>query len=74
MLSYLWLSKPPLKLPLSIQIGDSKSLVVAKVGKPDKIQRNQIVYENNGDGYPHTVSFHFRSDHLNAIEWSFWID
>jgi hypothetical protein len=61
------------RLPRGLAIGASRDEVERALGEPQEIEDSRYLYLYS-DGYPDTVEFRFRNDHVHSIEWIYWSD
>lgn len=72
--SQIVVSGASVPLPLSIKFGGTPDSIKLILGKPERSSKNQLEYVNTGDGYPHSITFHFKAGRLVRIDWDFVID
>ena len=64
------ISEPRWTLPGGLNVGTARAEVEARLGEPQLVADASVLYLD-ADGFPNTVEFHFRGDHVRRIEWSF---
>ena len=57
-------------LPSGLNVGASRRQVEGALGEPQLTSDTSVLYLD-ADGFPNTVEFHFRSDLVRRIEWSY---
>ena len=62
--------EPRWTLPGGLNVGTARAKVEAHLGEPQLVSDASVLYLD-ADGFPNTVEFHFRADHVHRIEWSF---
>ncbi len=70
---YVEIVEPRWGLPHGLNIGTPRAQVEAMLGEPQLVSDRSVVYVD-ADGFPNTVEFHFRNDHVRRIEWSYAAD
>ena len=66
------MSAPGHALPFGVSLGDPRSQVEDLLGEPQQTTDTLSLYLYS-DGYPDTVTFHFRNDRVHRIEWVYWV-
>ena len=64
------ITEPRWSLPRGLNVGTERAQVEAVLGEPQLVSDASALYLD-ADGFPNTVEFHFRGDHVRRIEWSF---
>ena len=64
------ITEPRWTLPSGLNVGTPRAQVEATLGEPQLTSDTSVLYLD-ADGFPNTVEFHFRSDRVRRIEWSY---
>jgi hypothetical protein len=59
-------------LPFGVAIGTPRGQVEDILGEPQQATDTLSLYLYS-DGYPDTVTFHFRDGRVHRIEWTYWV-
>ena len=68
----VWMTAPGPALPFGVSLGTSRRQIEDLLGEPQQATDTLLLYLYS-DGYPDTVTFHFRNDRLHRIEWVYWV-